>query len=335
MPLNFPSSPVLDQTYTSANRQWKWNGTAWDLNTGLLPSGAGASGPIPDTALTMNTNKVLGRTSASSGNIEELTVAGKLKLASGVLSGTDEYTTLNITASSQSVSLTEAAHSVIKLTTSTISSAFALYLPPLENTYVIWNSTSFVCSVYVATAVNGTTAAGSSIDIPNNARMLIFSDGTNALDQTNYLSNLTLATVLPVTSGGTGTNSSTGTGSVVLFSGAFLSSPTITSADLGTPTAIDLTNATNVPPATPPTRLVSSNSSILNTDGVLFASGTITLTLPAATGNAGKTFTIKNTGTGMITIQGAQTIDGNANIVLEFTNTAISLVSNGTTWSIT
>ena len=32
MPLNFPSSPVLNQTYTVSNKTWRWNGYAWDLN---------------------------------------------------------------------------------------------------------------------------------------------------------------------------------------------------------------------------------------------------------------------------------------------------------------
>jgi hypothetical protein len=47
---------------------------------------------------------------------------------------------------------------------------------------------------------------------------------------------------LPVANGGTGVTSSTGSGSVVLSS-----SPTLTSPNLGTPSAVVLTNATNVP----------------------------------------------------------------------------------------
>ena len=31
MPINFPDSPTLNQTYTYANKTWQWNGYAWDL----------------------------------------------------------------------------------------------------------------------------------------------------------------------------------------------------------------------------------------------------------------------------------------------------------------
>ena len=30
MPLDFPSSPTLNQIYTSSGTSWKWNGYAWD-----------------------------------------------------------------------------------------------------------------------------------------------------------------------------------------------------------------------------------------------------------------------------------------------------------------
>jgi hypothetical protein len=29
--MNFPSSPTLNQTYTYANKTWRWNGTAWNI----------------------------------------------------------------------------------------------------------------------------------------------------------------------------------------------------------------------------------------------------------------------------------------------------------------
>lgn len=31
MPINFPDSPTLNQTYIYANKTWQWNGYAWDL----------------------------------------------------------------------------------------------------------------------------------------------------------------------------------------------------------------------------------------------------------------------------------------------------------------
>lgn len=46
MPINFPSSPVLNDTYSEGLRTWKFNGTAWNLDTSLLPVGpTGPTGP--------------------------------------------------------------------------------------------------------------------------------------------------------------------------------------------------------------------------------------------------------------------------------------------------
>lgn len=46
MAINFPTNPTLDEVYTEGDRSWKWNGSAWDLNTSLLPLGpTGPTGP--------------------------------------------------------------------------------------------------------------------------------------------------------------------------------------------------------------------------------------------------------------------------------------------------
>lgn len=31
MPIDFPSSPTLNQTYTFGNKTWKWNNTGWEV----------------------------------------------------------------------------------------------------------------------------------------------------------------------------------------------------------------------------------------------------------------------------------------------------------------
>lgn len=36
MPLDFPSTPTLNQTYTFGGRSWKWNGDAWESVTSLI-----------------------------------------------------------------------------------------------------------------------------------------------------------------------------------------------------------------------------------------------------------------------------------------------------------
>jgi microcystin-dependent protein len=45
MPIDFPSSPALNDTYTYNNRVWKWNGTYWQANGfGTLAATSGGTG---------------------------------------------------------------------------------------------------------------------------------------------------------------------------------------------------------------------------------------------------------------------------------------------------
>lgn len=59
MAINFPTNPTLNEVYTEGDRSWKWNGSAWDLNTSLLPVGptgptgaTGPTGPMPTGSIT-------------------------------------------------------------------------------------------------------------------------------------------------------------------------------------------------------------------------------------------------------------------------------------------
>jgi hypothetical protein len=52
MPLNFPTSPALNELYTFNSKTWKWDGSGWvSYNVGLIgPIGiTGPTGPIGPT----------------------------------------------------------------------------------------------------------------------------------------------------------------------------------------------------------------------------------------------------------------------------------------------
>jgi hypothetical protein len=67
-------------------------------------------------------------------------------------------------------------------------------------------------------------------------------------------------------------------------------------------------------------------------DEIVLASGTSTITLPT-TPVAGRRYTIKNSGTGTITITSASgTIDGAANVTLTVQYSSFDFVSDGTSW---
>lgn len=53
-----------------------------------VPAGSGGSGPIISSSYTMATNRLLGRTTASDGAIEEISIGSNLTLSAGVLSAT-------------------------------------------------------------------------------------------------------------------------------------------------------------------------------------------------------------------------------------------------------
>lgn len=81
MPLDFPSSPTLNQVYTFSGRSWIWNGTAWDVNTSGASSVAGVSsltgttGEVEVSGLTGDITVGLPNNVTISGN---LTVLGNI-----------------------------------------------------------------------------------------------------------------------------------------------------------------------------------------------------------------------------------------------------------------
>jgi hypothetical protein len=83
----------------------------------------------------------------------------------------------------------------------TISSVQTLFVPAIEKQYLVTNGLSN--SVIIS---NGTNASptGTTVTIPTGKSVVIFNDATNIAETTNYVSNLSLGTVLAPTSGGTG-----------------------------------------------------------------------------------------------------------------------------------
>ena len=85
MALNFPASPVLDDTFTDGTTTWKWNGTAW-----LVDSGAVAAANVDQF------KTVAGDTGSTTANspTDTLTIAGGTNMSSAV---TGDIVTLNMT----------------------------------------------------------------------------------------------------------------------------------------------------------------------------------------------------------------------------------------------
>jgi hypothetical protein len=111
---------------------------------------------------------------------------------------------------------------------------------PNANTklYYIQNATA---SGAVTVKVSGQTG----VSVPNGAKTVLFCNGTDIIDATSYMSALTLGAALPVTSGGTGVTTSTGSGANVLGTSPTIASPTLTGTPVA-PTASPGTNTTQI-----------------------------------------------------------------------------------------
>jgi hypothetical protein len=145
------------------------------------------------------------------------------------------YVVVSVTSANQAFTALDGApdqarNAVIALTTTT-TAAFAVYAPPQEKTYVIYNTTAYTATIYNSTVLGNTTAAGAGIAVPAGKKLVVFSDATNFY--TIEAANLT--GVLAVVNGGTGVTTSTGTGNTVLSaSPTFTGTPTLPTGTIAT-----------------------------------------------------------------------------------------------------
>ena len=113
-----------------------------------------------------------------------------------------------------------------------------LVVPVNKKLYFIYNATSTAITVKV-TGLTG-------VSVPAGAKTVLVSNGTDIIDATNYMSALSLGAALPVTSGGTGVTTSTGSGANVLGTSPTIATPSISSPTLtGTPVAPTASPGTN------------------------------------------------------------------------------------------
>lgn len=202
-----------------------------------------------------------------------------------------------------------------------------LIVPTIQKQYLIQNSTTGSQSIVVK------TSAGTGITVPSGARTLVYVDGTNVVSQLTQLPALALATALPVTSGGTGVTTSTGTGNTVLSTSPALTTPTLT-----TPT---LTSARIPGASTGYTTVASANTGATNFTATLPAEdftvgfrnlpavGTKTGSYTLAVGDVGKYVQVGSGGS--ITIPDATFTEGDAISIFNNTSGNITITCSITT----
>jgi hypothetical protein len=116
-------------------------------------------------------------TNTNLGTLVESAIAGYVSVS--VTSANQALTALN-GAADQSRNMT------IALTTTT-GANFAVYAPPAEKTYVIYNASSYAATIYNSTVIGNTTAAGAGVTIPAGKTMTVWSEGTNFYFQNTHI----------------------------------------------------------------------------------------------------------------------------------------------------
>jgi len=244
-------------------------------------------------------------TNTNLGTLIEQAISGYVTQA--VATGTD--TTITIPNGATGV----ARNMFIELTGSGGAST-NLIVPTNKKLYFIYNNTA---SGQVTVKVTGLTG----VSVPNGAKMILVSNGTDIVNATNYIASLTLGSALPVASGGTGsTSSSTGTGGVVLAA-----SPTLTGTPLA-PTASPGTNTTQIATTAFVTAATGTlgTMSTQNANNVAITGGTISgLSSLGVSGTATAT-TFSGAGTSLTGTAASLNIGGNATTATTATN-----VTNG------
>ena len=192
-----------------------------------------------------------------------------------------------------------------------------LIVPTIQKTYMVRNNTTGSQSIVVK------TSAGTGVTVPNGAYTVVYTDGTNVVSQITQLPSLALATALPVTSGGTGGTTSTGSGAVVLATSPTLTSPRIPGSSTGyTTVASANSGATNYTATLPAETFTVGYRNLI-------AVGTKTSAYTLAVGDVGKYVQVGSGGS--IVIPNATFSEGDAVSIFNNTSGNITITCSITT----
>jgi hypothetical protein len=201
----------------------------------------------------------------------------------------------NVTLTLTNTNATQIARNLrLNLTGTTGGSARNLVVPAIEKAYLVNNG--------CADAVTVKNATGTGIAVPAGKTMWVYNDGTNVVDATTHLTSLTLASALPVASGGTGANTAANARVNLLpaYAGNANRALVLNSGATDTEwTAVGTVTSVNAS---------GSTTGLTFTGGPITGSGTLTLggTLGVSAGGTGAT-----TASGARTNIGATTVGGN------------------------
>jgi hypothetical protein len=200
----------------------------------------------------------------------------------------------NVNFSSADVTLTltdsnasQAARNLRLNLTGSVGAPQNLIVPAIEKIYIINNGLTQTITVKNAT--------GNGISVPAGKTEYVYNNGTDVVEAINHLTSLTLDTPLPVSSGGTGSNtginaSTSVTGILPVANGGTGSnSATFSGANITSLNASALASGTLPDARFPATLPATSGANLTSLNATALASGTVPdarfpATLPAASG---------------------------------------------------
>jgi hypothetical protein len=282
-----------------------------------------------------------GENAATWGNVTNVNMGTALEeaitgSASIAFSSADQTLTLTDTNSSQS-----ARHMRLNLT-GTATAGYNLIVPSIQKPYIINNGTDGTITVKNAT--------GTGIAVPTGKTMWVYNNATNVVDVVTHLTSLTLATALPVLSGGTGSNTSSGartnlglgtistqnSNAVTITGGSITGITDLAIADGGTgasdaPTARTNLGATtvggNVFTLTNPSAITFPRFNADNTVSALDAA-TFRTAIGAGTGN-GSVTSVAMSVPSFLSVTGSP-ITGSGTLAVTLSGTALAVTNGGT-----
>ncbi len=138
-----------------------------------------------------------GENTGTWGNVTNVNLGTAIEEAI-VGTGTVTFAGADVTLSLTNSNATQTARNIRLVLSGTSGGARQLVVPALEKVYIVKNNLADACTVLVS----GQTG----VAVPAGKTMWLYNDGTDVTDVTTYLSNLALGTPLPISSGGTGSN---------------------------------------------------------------------------------------------------------------------------------
>jgi trimeric autotransporter adhesin len=141
-----------------------------------------------------------GENSGTWGNVTNVNLGTALEEA--IVGSADvTFSSGNVTLTLTDSNSSQTARNLRLNLTGTTGGARDLIVPAIEKVYLVNNG--------CADAVTVKNSSGTGIAVPAGKTMWVYNNGTNVVDAVTHLTSLTLASPLPIASGGTGSNATT------------------------------------------------------------------------------------------------------------------------------